>query len=353
MIPAMVYGRPLFLLAVLWPVASWAQPAAVPAKVPVPVLVVGQAAGAAGVELDGRLEALRQATLGAQVAGNVVQLAVKAGDRVAAGQLIARIDERDVQAGLVRSEAALAQAGAEQRQAALETERQRALRAQGFVSQAAVDQAQTRLEAAQAGLAQARAARGQAALARGFAAITAPFAGVVQATHVEVGDLAGSGRPIATLLAPGELRASVPVSASRAPLLRQATRVEVGLPDGRWIEPLRRTELPVTDAVSQTVEWRLDLPPAALVGLLPGQSVRVRFSGAAGAARPVVPEAAVLRRGELNAVYAVQDQGFVLKAVRVGASRNGQVELLAGVRAGERIAADALRAGLAGATVAP
>lgn len=325
---------------------------AVAQGVAVPTLVVGTGAGGGGFELDGRIEAVRQATVAAQVSGSVLQLAVKAGDRVAAGQLIARIDDRDVQAGFARGDAGVVQAEAEARNARVNAERTRELRRQGFVSQAALDVAETQLQAADAGVAQARAARSQAALVRGFASVTAPFAGVVLATHVEQGDLAAAGRPVATLYVPGSLRATVPVSASRAAAARGSREVQVGLPDGRWAAPLRRTELPGTDPVSQTVEWRLDLPPAP--DLQPGQSVRVRFSGTAtGPARLLVPAAAVLRRGELTAVYAAQASGFVLKAVRLGAERDGQVEVLAGLKAGERIAADALRAGLAGATVAP
>jgi RND family efflux transporter MFP subunit len=329
--------------------------AALAQGVTVPTLVVGAASAAGGFELDGRIEAVRQSTVAAQVSGNLVQLAVKAGDRVAAGQLLARIDERDVQAGLVRGDAAVAQADAEWRNAKLNAERTRELRRQNFVSQAAVDVAETQLEAARAGLDQARAARGQAALARGFASVAAPFAGIVLATHAEVGDLAAAGRPIVTLYAPGEMRATVPVSASRSAAARAARQVEVGLADGRWVVPARRAEMPGTDAVSQTVEWRLDLPPSALAGVQPGQSVRVRFTGLAeGPARMTVPASAVLRRGELTAVYAAQEKGFVLKAVRLGADRGAAgVEILAGLRAGERIAVDAVRAGLAGAAVAP
>ena len=66
----------------------------------------------------------------------------------------------------------------------------------------------------------------------------------------------------------------------------------------------------------------------------------------------MVPSAAVLVRGELTAVYAVQEQRFVLKAVRLGSRQAEGVEVLAGVKAGERIASDAVRAGLAGATPA-
>ena len=74
--------------------------------------------------------------------------------------------------------------------------------------------------------------------------------------------------------------------------------------------------------------------------------------GTASPGRLTVPAAAVLRRGELTAVYAAQDSRFVLKAVRLGAAAGTGVEVLAGLKAGERIALDPVRAGLAGA-VAP
>lgn len=314
----------------------------------VPVVTVGNAAAATAFEVDGSLQALRQATVAAQIGGNVVQLAVKAGDRVKAGQLLARIDERDTQAAMQRSDAAVAQADAEWRNARTAADRNRQLQAQGFVSQAALDMADTQLKAAQAGLAAAQAARSQAALARGFAAVTAPFDGVVQATHVEAGDLAAPGRALVTLYAPGALRAVVQLPTSRTAVARAATGAQVQLPDGNWIKPERRTELPAADPVSQTVEWRLDLPAQAIG--VPGQAVRVRFEGAAAPAtaaqRLTLPDAAVLRRGELTAVYVQQDQRFVLRAVRTGATAGGQVEVLAGLKAGERVAADALRAGL-------
>jgi len=54
----------------------------------------------------------------------------------------------------------------------------------------------------------------------------------------------------------------------------------------------------------------------------------------------------VLQRGELTAVYVVQGEQFVLRTVRTGARAGGQVEILAGLKPGERIAADAVRAGL-------
>jgi RND family efflux transporter MFP subunit len=326
--------------------------AAAETTIDVPTVVVQAGAARAGFVLDGTIQPVRQATLAAQVAGSVVSLNVKAGDRVRAGQLIARIDERDAQTGVLRSDAALAQAEAEALNARMNAERTRDLRKQGFISQAALDSAETQLKAAQAGVQQAQAVRSQAALARGYASVNAPFDGVVLATHLDTGDLAIPGRPVATVYAPGALRAVVQVAASQATVARAAQRIEIELPGGQWVVPERQAELATTDPVSQTVEWRLDLAPASLAGVTPGQNVRVRFTGATpvakAAAVPRVPQAAVLRRGELTAVYTVQGDGFALRAVRLGADHGSEgVDVLAGLKPGDRVSADALKAGLA------
>lgn len=326
--------------------------------VSVPLVSVGAASAAAGFELEGTLEPQQQSVIAAQVSGVLRLLAVKAGDRVKAGQLLARIDERELAAGLAAGDAGVAQAQAALAQARQNAQRTRELRAQGFVSAAAQDTAQAQLDAAEAALAAAQAGRQQAAVARGYTTLTAPFDGVVRATHAEAGELAAPGKPLLTLYAPGRLRVSVMLPLSRAQAARAAREVQVLLPDGRVLVPQRRTELPGADATSQTVEWRLDLaarPPADV--LLPGLPVRVRFTAVpvADGAAPVplsVPAAAVLRRGELTAVYTVTDGRFVLKAVRTGTPAGGQVPVLAGLKAGERVAADAVKAGLAGAVPA-
>ena len=324
----------------------------------VPLIEASAGARGASLSIEGHVEPLRQATVAAQIGGNVTALLVKAGDRVKAGQTIARIDERDAAAGVLRSEAGLAQAEAEARNARIATERTRELRAQGFVSQAALDTAETQLKAALSGVQQAQAARSQATLARGFAGVTAPFDGIVLATHLEAGDLASPGRPIATLYAPGAMRATAQVPLSQADGARRASRIEVELANGQRVTPAARTELASADPVSQTVEWRLDLPAATLPGLVPGQVARVHFSGAAAAAgAPTtlrLPAAAVLRRGELNAVYVAQGQGFQLRAVRLGADRGSEgIEVLAGLKPGEKVAAHAVQAGLLDARPAP
>ncbi len=326
--------------------------------VSVPTVAVQVRSVGAGFELDGVVQPVKQSTVSVQASGRIAVLKVKAGDKVRAGQVLASIDDREAQTGVERSQAQVAQAQAELRNAQAQFDRTRELQARGFVSAAALDTADAQLKAAQAGRNQAGAGARQSALLQGFTVVTAPFDGWVLQTHAEAGDLAVPGKPLLTLYAPLPIRAVVQVPVSRVGVAQAADAVEVLMPAGsggaaaQWIRPVARSTVPTADPVSQTIEWRLELPTEAANALLPGQQVRVRFTGGQ-TQRLVVPAAAVLRRGELTAVYVVTDRGFSLKTLRLGADHGADgVEVLAGLIAGDRVALDPIKAGLLGAQAA-
>jgi len=328
---------------------------AVQAGPQVPVVTLGAQSVNTGYEIDGVVEAVRQATVSAQATGRVASLLVKVGDPVRAGQVLATIDDRDTQTGVARSQAQVAQSEAELANAQAHVQRTRDLRQQGFMSQAALDAAEAQYKAAQAARAGAGASAQQARLAQSFTQVTAPFDGYVLETLAHAGDLAVPGKPVATVYAPQPLRVVVQVPASMAQTARNAKTVEMQLPAAsgaaHWIAPAARQGVTAADPVSQTVTWKLDVPAVAASQLMPGQQTRVRFVGGS-AQRMVVPQAAVLRRGELTGVYVASDKGFVLKAVRLGAQHGDSVEVLAGLKAGDAVAANAIQAGLAGAQAA-
>lgn len=331
--------------------ASWAQ-----GNVVVPVALVQSKSVGSGFEMDGVVQPVKQSTVSAQASGRIVTLAVKAGDKVVAGQLLATIDDRETQTGVLRSRAQSAQATAELRNAQVNFDRTRDLLAKGFVSAAAMDTAETQLKAAQAGRDQASAGEKQSGLAQGFTRVNAPFDAWVLQTLSDVGDLAFPGKPLLTLYAPLPLRAVVQVPVSRSVQVQGSSAVEVQVTavDGsvQWIRPGQISHVPTADAVSQTIEWRLELPAIASKGLLPGQQVRVRFA-AGQSRRLVIPGSAILRRGELTAVYVASDKGFTLKAIRLGSEHGEQgVEVLAGLSDADRVALDPVRAGLVGAQAA-
>lgn len=313
----------------------------------VPVVTMASQAVSTGYELDGVVEAVRQATVSAQATGRVASLMVKEGDKVRAGQVLATIDDRDTQTGVARSQAQVAQAEAELANALANVQRTRDLRKQGFVSQAALDVAESQYKAAQAGREGAGAGAQQARLAQSFTQVTAPFDGYVLETLAQAGDLAVPGKPVAVVYAPQPLRVVVQVPASMGAQARSAQRIELQAGEG-WVQPAAQQGVTAADPVSQTLTWKMDVPAAAAAQMMPGQQTRVRFVGGT-AQRMVVPQAAVLRRGELTGVYVASDKGFVLKAVRLGPQRGDGLEVLAGLKAGDAVAVNAIQAGLAGA----
>jgi RND family efflux transporter MFP subunit len=338
------------VLLLSWPCA-YADPA--PQSPQVAVVAVQLQPVGQVFEWDGVVQPVKQSTISAQTSGRIVGLAVKAGDAVRAGQLLATIDDRETQSGVLRSQAQVAQAQADLHNAQASFNRTRDLRHQGFISAAALDMAEAQLQSAKAGHDQASAVAKQSSLQQGFTRVTAPFDALVLQTQSEAGDLAVPGKPLLTLYAPKPLRVVVQVPVSRAQQMLPDSVVELEMPAVKgvrsWIRPTSRTALPSADSVSQTIEWRLDLPTSAQ-NLLPGQQVRVRFA-AAPMQRMVIPRQAVLQRGELTAVYVAAAQGFVLKAVRLGVEHAQGVEVLAGLSLSDRVALEPLKAGLTSASV--
>ena len=318
----------------------------------VPTVAVQSTASAANYVLDGVIQAVLQSTVSAQASGRIASFNAKAGDKVHAGQLLATVDDREAQVGVQRAQAQVTQADAELRNAKAHMERTRDLQLQGFVSKAAFDTANTQYQSAQAQRAQAEAGAHQSGIAQGFTRVTAPMDGWVLQTFAQAGDVAAPGTPLLVVYAPQPLRAVVQVPASRSQAVRLAKQTSVIVSAGasganQNITPLSRLEVPSSDPVSQTTEWRMDLPAKEAASLLPGQQVRVSFvvDANASVARLLVPASAVVRRNELTAVYVAMNQHFALRSVRLGADLGSQsVEVLSGLRAGELVATDTMRA---------
>lgn len=320
----------------------------------IPTATVQSSGASASYTLDGIVQAVKQSTVAAQASGRIATLLVKAGDKVRAGQVLATIDDREAQESLTRSKAQVAQAEAELRNAQAQMDRTRELQGMGFVSKAALDTADAQLKSAKAQREQAQAGANLAGISQGFTKVTAPFEGWVLQTFAEAGDLAAPGKPLVTVYAPQPLRAVVQVPASRTQAVRTAKQTEILVQDdgnvSRSIAPVNVSVVPSADPVSQTSEWRYDLPAKDAATLMPGQQIRARFAtGQAGTSALLVPQVAVVRRGELTAVYVGSGNTFALRAVRLGSVQGESVEVLSGLKQGDVVALDPVRAANAGA----
>jgi membrane fusion protein, multidrug efflux system len=308
-----------------------------------PALASAEVAGsraAPAVSYDGVVEAVRQTVIAVQVPGAVVALPVKAGDRVKAGQVLIRLDARAAELLAGAAAAQVKGAGAAQEAAAREFERQQQLYRQDYISRAALDRAESVHKSAQAEAAAQLASAGAARTQSGFYVVQAPYDGIVSDVSVVKGDMAMPGRPLLTMHDPSELR--IRVAVPQAVGLR-ASHPGDAAPQIEWpgqtrIAPTRWQVMPTSDPATHTVELRLDLPAGTAAA--PGMFARVWLAGGGDAGvRLSVPAQAVVRRAEMTGVYVVGNEGRpLLRLVRLGRASGEQVEVLTGLRAGERVA---------------
>ncbi|MDD5297881.1 MAG: efflux RND transporter periplasmic adaptor subunit [Rhodocyclaceae bacterium] len=291
------------------------------------------------------VEAIHQATVASQVQGRVMEMRVDAGDKVKRGQVLMRIDERETAQAAAGADAQAQAASASLANAKASFERTRNLFTQKFVSQAALDQAEAAYKAAQGQFDAARAGHGQAATVKSFTTVSSPLTGVVAQRLVEMGEMAEPGKPLISVFEPGSLRVVASIPQYKLAEVRKNLKARVEFPDsGRWLDGVRVEVLPTADSQTHAVRARVILPGDG-AGAVPGMFARAHF--VIGQARKLVlPQKAVLRRGEVTAVYVQDGAGKLsLRQVRLGENlADGLAEVLAGISAGEKVVLDPVQA---------
>ncbi len=294
------------------------------------------------------VEAVRQSTVAAQVAGRIVDIRFDVGDYVKQGEVIVRIDERAATQALAASEAQVSEAQAAAANARVQFERAKQLVAQKFISQAALDKAEADYKVAQARVSALLAGAGQAATERSFSTIVAPYSGIVAARHVELGEMAAPGKPLMTGFDPTTLRVVANVPQTQIATIQAGARARIEVPSAnKWFDVKSITVVPSADPRTHTSRVRLDLAKEARE-LYPGVFARAHFA-VGKSTRLLAPREAIVRRSEVTAVYVVDEQGKPqLRQIRLGTVADEQsVEVLSGVKPGERVALEPISAGMA------
>lgn len=293
----------------------------------------------------GTVQAVRQGTLGAQVSGRVLDVLVRSGDAVKAGQPLVRIDAQDALDAATASAASASGAAARLATARADHERAQQLHAQGYISVAALQRSESALRSAEADAQAAGAAASSARTRAGWRTVVAPYAGVVTEVLVAAGDLATPGRPLLSLYDPAALRVIAQVPESQAGAL-QASRPAL-LAGGAGQAPLQARSWAVVGAVDPAthgVEVRAELP--AGVPLRPGAFAQLLLPVLSRGQALRIPARALLHRSEVTAVYVVDAAGAVhLRQVRIGPAEGDQVTVLSGLQPGEQVALDPVAAG--------
>jgi RND family efflux transporter MFP subunit len=294
--------------------------------------------------LDGTVEAVNQATMSAQTSGRVAEVFYDVDDFVEPGQPVVRFSDVEQQAALRQANAALAEANALSSEASDHFERVAGLFESGSASQGELDRARAARDSAAARVASAQSAVAAAKQQVEYTLVRAPYAGIVTERHVEPGEAVGVGQPLMSGLSLEALRVVVDLPQQAATGVREHRQAYIITSEGR-IEATDVTIFPYAHSASNTFRVRLELPDGQY-GLYPGMFVKVAFI-VGESQRLLVPTAALVRRSEVTGVYVVDDQDRVrMRQVRVGGRFGELTEILSGLREGERVAGDPVRAGI-------
>lgn len=331
--------------------------------VPVSAAFVAGQAWADSYEATGTVRARAAAVLSSKVMAYVRQVAVQAGDRVKEGQELVTLDSQDLEANVRRAEAAEAEvrsafpeadngvAGAKANLDLAQStfKRMEELASKKSISSQEFDEATARLKSAQAAYDMARAKRTQldsklaqveqeiraAKIMRDYTRISAPFSGVVTVKSVEPGNLASPGAPLLTIERGGAYRLEASVDESKLPFVKTGQTVEVALePLDRHLTARVSEIVPAVDAASRAYTVKINLPP--LPNLRSGIFGRAWFP--MGSRKVVtVPAAAVVKRGQLQSVFVVEDGFAHNRLITTGGRRLEALEVLSGLSEGEKV----------------
>lgn len=303
----------------------------------------------------GLIAARRESALGFEQGGRIAEIAVDVGDRVAAGDTLARLDTRTLEAQLAASRAQAVEAAAQADLAQVTLERQRTLVEQGHISPQRLDETQANASAAIARREAARAGAAALEVQLELASLQAPYAGVVTARMADEGAIAAPGAPVLNLVEADalEVRVGLPGRQARELAVGASYPVEV---DGRTLQVTLRAVTGVIDRRSRTVTAMFDLPAGPEVSA--GEVARLQLPAPLEARGFWAPMSALAeaRRG-LWALYVLTGEAapYTLepRTVEILHTEGERVWVTGAVREGERALASGLQRVTPGQTVVP
>ncbi len=292
-----------------------------------------------GPKLSGAIQPEREATIRAEVSGAVLQTLAEPGQRVSAGELLARLDDSAIRDQALSARAAVATATNADEIATRELGRSEALEKAGAIAQRDLERARNGALAAQTGLANARAIAASAEKQLGKTRITAPFGGVVSARQVNAGDVVSPGGALFTVVDPSTMRLEASVPAQALSVVRVGLPVEFsvsGFPDRPLVGRVTRVN-PTADPATRQVRIIASIPNEgqALVGGLFAEGRIATESRTA----PVVPVIAVDERGVRPSIMRIRNGRVERIEVELGLrdEQTETVEVRSGVVPGDTV----------------
>ena len=290
--------------------------------------------------LSGSLTPQTQATVKSKVSGVVVGATIEEGSTVAAGQVLARLDQADQRARVAQQQAALDEAKARLSLAVKNNANSQALHKQNYISQSSYDTTANTVELAQASV---NAMQAQLDLARNALADTvihAPLAGVVSKRHVQAGEKLAPDMPVFTIVNLRQLTLEAQVPAAEIPRIRvgQDVRFQVdGYQQRSFAGKVARIN-PTTEAGSRSmlVYISVDNADSALRG---GMFAKGSITTEQSKRMPLMPLAALRKEKGVDVVYKIEGGKVLVQAVRLGLRNEdeGMAEVSEGLAGGASV----------------
>ncbi len=283
----------------------------------------------------GSIGAVHEVSLAAKLLAKIIEIPVSAGQAVSEGQLLVRLDDRDLKARLDQAQSAVSGAKAAREQAHIEYERVKKLFGEGAAAPIEWDRVQTQLKSAEAELARTEQAAAEARTVLEYATITSPISGVVIDKKVNVGDTATPGQVLLTLYDPMHMQlvASVRESLTRRLSVGQTVDVEIDAIQRRCQGRISEI-VPEAESASRTFSVKVTGPCPE--GVYSGMFGRL-FIPLEDEEVLIVPRRCIRRVGQLDIVEVAALDTLQRRAVQIGRKFGDDVEVLSGLVEGERV----------------
>ena len=287
---------------------------------------------------SGKIEAANSATLSTRMMGFVDKVHVNVGDKVTRGQLLVSINNSDLSAQQAQTTAGITEAQAAFNNAEKDYQRFQNLFADKSASQKELDDQRARYEMAKARLEGARQMKNEVQSQFAYVNLRAPFAGVITSKSIDAGDMANPGEPLISIEGPGNFEVTASVPESEISKIKSGSQVQVLVKSSDKMLPATVTE--VSTSAKNTggqylVKVVLDKTDASI---LSGMYATVQFpvEKKTNVTTVLVPEQAVVKRGQLTGIYTVSESNTaILRWLRLGRTYGENVEVLSGLAADE------------------
>jgi len=287
----------------------------------------------------GTVRPRRETEVASQVLATIQAIPVSPGQAVAAGQLLVRLDDREIQAQLREVEAAAAGVQADLAVRERDYARYQRMFAENAVTKEDYDRVEGAYRATEAQLRRAQQQVERTQVMLSYCSIQAQEAGLVSDRYADPGNLAVPGKPLLSIHDPGQLELHASVRESLAAHIRLDQVLQVKVDAARLdVQGTVREIVPQAETASRSVLVKVALPPDSTTALYTGMFGRLEIP-VGQLPRIVVPAEAVQAVGQLELVDVVDDdETLERRFVRTGQRLDGDLEILSGLEAGERVA---------------